>query len=143
MYNINQVATMTGLSTRTIRSHIKQGFLDGEKIDGVWMFSEDALSQYFSHNAIRPSIEAKRHGIVYDFLAQRKKIINKICMVMDFLVDEEEANDISNYFCKAVSSYPEGSELRFSFGYDTGYCRVILSGPEDAVKEIWDHYDLS
>lgn len=34
-YSINDVAMMTGLSTRTIRNYIKMNILDGEKVDGV------------------------------------------------------------------------------------------------------------
>ena len=31
-YNLNQVAMITGLTTRTLRNHLKQGLLKGEKI---------------------------------------------------------------------------------------------------------------
>jgi hypothetical protein len=40
-YSINQLAMITGYTTRSLRSFIKDGSLNGEKVDGVWMFTED------------------------------------------------------------------------------------------------------
>ena len=40
-YTINDIAMMTGLTTRTIRNYIKLGILNGEKEDGVWRFSAE------------------------------------------------------------------------------------------------------
>ena len=39
-YTLNEVAMMTGLNTRTLRNYLKMDVLKGEKIDGIWKFSE-------------------------------------------------------------------------------------------------------
>lgn len=72
MYNINEVAVMTGLSTRTLRNYLKMGVLDGEKIDGVWQFSEEHLGEFLRNPVAAPSIQAKRNALIFDFLADRK-----------------------------------------------------------------------
>lgn len=38
-YTINDIATMTGLTTRTVRNYMKLGLLEGEKVDGVWQIT--------------------------------------------------------------------------------------------------------
>jgi len=45
-YNLNQVAMITGLTTRTLRNHLSLGTLKGEKIDGNWSFTEEELEAY-------------------------------------------------------------------------------------------------
>lgn len=40
-YTINEVATMTGLTTRTIRNYLKSGLINGQKVNGVWLFSSE------------------------------------------------------------------------------------------------------
>ena len=47
-YTINDIATMTGLTTRTVRNYIKLGLLDGEKMDGIWQFSIEAVSAFMA-----------------------------------------------------------------------------------------------
>ena len=39
---------ITGYTTRSLRSFIKDGSLNGEKVDGVWMFTEDEVSALMS-----------------------------------------------------------------------------------------------
>ena len=67
-YTINDIATMTGLSTRTVREYMKLGFLSGEKENGVWRFTGEAVGALFANSAVTPSIKAKRNALVYDFM---------------------------------------------------------------------------
>ena len=46
IYNLNQLALMTGLSTRTLRNDLATGILEGEKEDGMWIpFTENNSDQ--------------------------------------------------------------------------------------------------
>lgn len=47
-YTINEVAAMTGFSTRTLRNYINMGILNGEKTDGVWKFTPDDFIDFIS-----------------------------------------------------------------------------------------------
>ena len=59
-YTINDIATMTGLTTRTIRNYMKLGMLEGEKQDGVWQFSAEAVFSFMADKNVYPSIQAKK-----------------------------------------------------------------------------------
>ncbi|MDO5134074.1 MAG: helix-turn-helix domain-containing protein, partial [Eubacteriales bacterium] len=83
-YNLNQVAMITGLTTRTLRNHLKQGILKGNKIDGNWSFTEEEVETYIGDPGVRQAISAKQHAVIYDFLADPYKKTNRICTIMDF-----------------------------------------------------------
>ena len=57
-YTINHIALITGLTSRTIRNHMKQGLLEGEMINGVWHFTAEQVCAFMSHPAVAPSIRA-------------------------------------------------------------------------------------
>ena len=139
LYTINDVATMTGLTTRTVRNYMKLGMLDGEKVDGVWQFSLEAVSAFMADKNVQPSIQAKKNGVVFDFLANQYKKVNEICTILDFPVSEEEAMEISAFFCKEVSA-PGVENMKFNFSYSNGMARVILKGTEDFVSEVMKKY---
>ena len=93
-YSINDVAMMTGLSTRTIRNYIKMNLLDGEKVDGVWQFTEENFQSFVENPNVKPSIHAKSNAIVYDFMLDNHKKENEICMIVDFTEEEDDAEEI-------------------------------------------------
>jgi DNA-binding transcriptional MerR regulator len=45
-FTIDDLSTITMLSTRTLRNYITQGFLDGEKIDGAWRFTSEDIETF-------------------------------------------------------------------------------------------------
>ena len=42
-YTIGHITQCTGLTDRTIRTYISMGFLQGEKINGLWQFTDELL----------------------------------------------------------------------------------------------------
>lgn len=138
-YTINDIATMTGLTTRTVRNYMKLGLLEGEKADGIWQFSIEAVSAFMADKNVQPSIQAKKNGVVFDFLADNYKKVNEICTILDFPVSQEEAMEISDFFCRETCRENVGN-MKFSFDYNNGFARVILKGTEDFVSEIMKKY---
>lgn len=67
-YTLNNIATMTGLTTRTLRNYIQMGLLTGEKVDGAWRFSEEQLYAFMGHPTVRQGMHAKQNAIVTNFL---------------------------------------------------------------------------
>ncbi len=138
-YTINDVAMMTGLTTRTLRNYIKMEILRGEKIDGVWKFTGDDISNFITNQNVKPSIQAKNKSIVFDFLAVDNKRQNEICTILDLYIDEAEANEISTLFCKKINT-SESKKIKFNFERNGKNTRIILSGDEDVVMEILNTY---
>ena len=139
-YTINEISIMTGLTTRTIRNYLKSGLINAEKANGIWMFSPEDFSDMLTNPAIKPSIQAKNNAVVYDFLVDNKKKINKICTVIDLYIDDAESNEISEFFCDTINNLSEAGELSFKFEKNGKNVRVILNGTEETVIDILNKY---
>ena len=138
-YTLNEVAMMTGLTTRTLRNYLKMDVLKGEKIDGIWKFTEEEFAEFIQNPYVKPSLQAKNKAIVFDFLAQNEKRTNEICTIIDVCVDSNEAEEISAFFCEEINKRNEG-KINFSYEKNGSYVRVILRGYEDTVMEILNAY---
>ena len=137
-YDIIQLALITGFTTRTLRNHINMGLLEGEKIDGKWTFTTEEVDRFMEQDFVKQALKSKRNAQVFDFLTNTSKKENRICTIMDFTVDHEEAMDISEFFQDAMNN--GASDVQFRFSYDRGLARVILSGTEDQVVDIMKKY---
>lgn len=138
LYTINHVSLITGLTTRTLRSYITMGLLQGEKINGLWHFTSGQVDAFIRHPKVLPSIQAKHNAIVYDFLMDNKKTVPEACMVLDLPGKDKKAT--ADFFCNQITNAGYHS-IRFSFSTLKGAPRVILNGhPEDILGLIREYY---
>ena len=137
-YNLNDVATITGLTTRTLRNYLKIDLLKGEKIDGNWSFTDEELEAFMSNPVVKQAIKTKRNAVVYDFLSDPFKRGNRICTIMDLPVSDEEASETANFFSDLVNK--NGSDITFNYNQEKGFSRFILSGSEDQVVDFMKAY---
>lgn len=136
-YNLNELALMTGFTTRTLRNYLNQGLLKGEKENGVWQFSPEQVDRFFSEPFVKEGLRIKRSSAVFDFLADRDRRKAKTCVVLDFPADRRKGDAVSAFFCREMQ---EASELNFNYGWDKGFARVILTGAADSVEKILKAY---
>ena len=136
-YLISHLALFTGLTERTIRSHISAGFLQGEKINGLWHFTPEQVEQFLRHPAVRPGILAKNNAIVYDFLADGKKQEQCGCFILD--LPGEDARKCTEFFCYEIAK-GDFRDFRFSFDNAGGTPRLILRGPVEQILPLVTQY---
>ena len=136
-YLINHLTLATGLTDRTIRSYISAGFLQGEKINGLWHFTQEQVEAFLRHPAVRPSILAKNNGVVYDFLADGKKREQTGCFILD--LPGEDPKKCAEFFCYEISS-GDFRDFRFSLDSVGGTPRVILRGPMEQILALVNRY---
>lgn len=135
-YTLGHLSLFTGLTDRTLRTYIAQGLLEGEKINGVWHFTEEQTDAFLIHPAVRPAIRSKNNAIVLDFLREERKSQERICVILDLPGSDHGA--LSKAICTAITQ-GDFHDLRFSFdGVDMS--RVILSGPVDQVLSLVSLY---
>ena len=139
-FSINDIALITGLSTRTIRTYVSTGFLSGDKVNGSWTFTPDQVETFMQNKAVQPSIRAKKNAIVYDFLGTKPYKQDKMCMILDLA--SSEALSASVFFCQKISTCNPEAELHFaSDPLGTGV-RLILSGsPRDVMCLVNQFYN--
>ena len=55
-YTINDVSRISGFTTRTLRSYIDKGLLEGGKDGGVWYFDAEKVGDFLGNPNVRPGI---------------------------------------------------------------------------------------
>lgn len=138
-YTLGHLTQFTGLTDRTLRTYLSKGILEGEKINGVWHFTEAQLDAFFRHPAVRPAVQAKNNSIVYDFMLDTKKTAQQACVILD--LPNADPEEISRFFCEAICC-GDYQNLRFSFDGITSP-RVILSGPADQILSLVNSYNTT
>ena len=136
-YNLNELALITGFTTRTLRTYMGRGLLDGEKTDGVWQFSAEDVERFLSEPFVREGLRIKRNSVVFDFLADTSKKTGRACVVLDLPLSVLEGQKVSAFFCEQMC---KASDATFRSGMDHGVFRVILAGAEEQVASIMEAY---
>jgi len=136
-YTIGHVVQFTGLTDRTVRNYISTGILEGEKINGIWHFTPEQVDAFVRHPTVRPSIQAKRNALIYDFLLDTKKKEPYTCMILD--LPGEDRKEVAEYFCNTICESVL-HDFRFSFDSVEGEPRVILRGHTNEVLELVNRY---
>ena len=137
-YNLNDVAMITGLTTRTLRNYLKLDLLTGEKVDGNWSFTDEELDAFMSNPIVKQAIKTKRNAVVFDFLSDPFKKGNRICTIMDLPVSDAEALETANFFCELIKK--NGKDIKFAYNPEKGFSRFILTGSEDQVADFMKAY---
>ena len=132
-YNINELAMMTGFTTRTLRNYLTQGFLQGSKENGVWQFTVEEIERFFTEPFVKEGLRTKRSSVVFDFLADSRKKDGHTCVILDRPASRKEGDAISSFFCKEMNNV---TDVSFNYGWDNNYARVILAGAEDQVAKL-------
>lgn len=134
-YTFSEVTLMSGLTPRTIRNHIRMGFLSGEKVDGIWRFTPEEIDCFLRNPSVLLGIQANRNAIVYDFMLERKKSSAQLCIIRD-LPDENSA-EVVNFFTQRSCRDDIGSGFRLSFESTYNNSRLILKGEaEDVLAKL-------
>ena len=136
-YTLDDIAMMTGFSTRTLRNYLNQGILKGEKTDGKWQFTAEEIDRFFAEPFVKEGLRIKRNSIVFDFLADRSKQAKSACVILDIPVSMKESKTLSEFFCKQMET---ALDTVFTFDWNNGSARVILSGAEESVANIMEAY---
>lgn len=131
-YTIQDIAGMTGLNERTIRSYLADGLLKGEKTDGAWRFTAEQFGDFLRQDMVRASVQAKANAVVYDFLITDRRKESAACLILD----QPSAEDEEPGLREALSEQVNRLELRWAYRYQDGMARSILSGPPAALGEL-------
>lgn len=137
-YTINDIAQITGLTDRTIRTYIKNGFLHGKKDGGIWTFTEEELGEFLAQDYVNQSIQTKAESIIKDFIINKKKIRNYMCTILDYPVNSlDHAEAISDTILKEMTEN-QMSDINFYYNYDKKIknARIIISGRREQVTRI-------
>lgn len=68
-----------------------------------------------------------------------KKKESQTCVILDIPAEHDTARKVAEFFCNRIKEQTEDN-VRFGFEWHKKNVRVILSGPENLVREIMESY---
>ena len=71
-YSIPEVASLLGISIKTVRRYIAGNYLDALKIGGVYRIPKDALESFI--NVGKKVIDSSKYGLKGNFLARKEEV---------------------------------------------------------------------
>lgn len=141
-YSVEEVALMTGLTSRTIRTYIKEGVLRGKKVGVQWRFTEEEVKELFKDKQVERQVADAKNQLVVDFLNKRQGKDNRSCMIVDCPVMSETVEvELRDKLMEFINNYEWGAEFQFSYQLfeEENTARFIISG---ALKEISKVIDI-
>lgn len=137
-YKIADLALMTQLSQRTIRNYMRDGRLNGQKIQGTWIFTREDLQSFFEDPYIKQALLIKNQVIIDDFMKGRKKKNACLCTIYDYPVfDKREAEE----FCQIVLGQMklecyQGIKMSYYYDESCQQIRIIFIGEKEKISSL-------
>lgn len=132
-YSINELSTISGFTTRSLRNFIQMEFLKGEKFNGEWRFSLEQIENFFSNPNIKEGIKSKNNSVVYNYLLNKPEN-DKICSIVDLNLTPNETKTLSEKICQMIND--SNANVEFKFSAHNGNVRIIIAGEKNFVKQI-------
>lgn len=140
LFTVEDVANMTGLTSRTIRNYLKDGKLKGKKIGVQWRFTEQDILKLFENIDFQKEVSDAKNQLVEDFLSVQNKKMSRICSIIDYPTNGVIKPDIENICLKINEKIEDYHEEKINFSYqffnETKMVRFIIIGSIDKALEI-------
>lgn len=128
-FTLAQLAEMTMLTERTLRTYLRTGLLQGKKTPRGWRFTREQAFAFMGSPAVRRAMSANRMAQAEDFLHRRMDTAGQTCAVTDVPVEDDAASRLMD---AALALAAEGG-LRMVWHCEGGMARVILRGETERV----------
>ncbi len=137
LYTVEDVAKMTGLTTRTIRNYLKDGRLRGLKVGAQWRFTEQNIKDLFEEQGVSDSMKEAKNQLVADFLHEKRAETPRICTIFDIPCSSgQEAQTLCEPVLELVNVLQDKGKIEFSFQYLNGRARFIIMGNPKLVQRV-------
>ncbi|MCL2404394.1 MAG: helix-turn-helix domain-containing protein [Defluviitaleaceae bacterium] len=142
-YTVDDIATMTMFTTRTIRNYLKDGQLTGRKIGGQWRFTEDDIGKFMNQGGVNDKIKSEKKQDVLDFLEGIFTEYSgeiQTCTIIDIYKPIEAVKTIKDELIMLPGTMAKSDNAhsnRMSYGYNEkeGCARFILFGSPRYIGE--------
>ena len=121
-----QLAAISMLTERTLRSYLKRGLLAGEKTPGGWRFTAEQTAAFLALPQVCSASNARRNAVAEDFIQRRMDTTGQLCAVLDLPVAAAE-------LCRTVAALTAEHGVTMAFSGDAALSHVTLRGPAQDV----------
>ena len=120
-----QLAAISMLTERTLRSYLKRGLLAGEKTPGGWRFTAEQTAAFLALPQVRSASNTRRNAVAEDFIQRRMDTTGQLCVVLLPVAAAE--------LCRTVAALAAEHGVTMAFSGDAALSRVTLRGPAQDV----------
>lgn len=106
-----QLAAISMLTERTLRSYLKRGLLAGEKTPGGWRFTAEQTAAFLALPQVCSASNARRNAVAEDFIQRRMDTTGQLCAVLDLPVAAAE-------LCRTVAALAAEHGVTMAFHGD-------------------------
>ncbi|WP_199880570.1 helix-turn-helix domain-containing protein [Bacillus massiliglaciei] len=140
LYTVEEVAKMTGLTSRTIHNYIRDGKIKGKKIGVQWRFTEENIEALFSDADAKKDVTDAQNQAVLEFLEQTgSPTETEMCTVMDVSASDQTAIEpLAQDMLAFVNAHQETGVRNFSYQYieKRQTARFIVIGEIEKVQTL-------
>jgi len=144
LFTVEDIATMTSVTTRTIRNYLKDGILQGRKIGGQWRFTEEDVKSFMDSSNVTKDFSDRIKQDVLDFLDGVNTDCAgevQVCAIIDLYHEQSVANEKRDKVVAFINS-DKGNALvpnymRFQYDYveSEQKGRITLFAPPNYLTE--------
>jgi excisionase family DNA binding protein len=147
-YTVEEIASMTSMTTRTIRNYIKNGILKGRKIGGQWRFTEEDIKNLMDNGTYREEYSNTLKQDVLDFIDGVNTFADNIgeiqtCSIIDLYQEQEvvlrKQNKLMEFINSQNPSDTLGNYMSFSSSYIESESKtriVIFANPKYLIEAL-------
>lgn len=138
LYTVEDVAQMTGLTSRTIRNYLADGRLTGRKVGAQWRFTEENISAIFTDAGARKDAAGAAAAEVEAFLKPQSREGVTLCSVIDYPAESGDALvPLVQKLNEQIKGF-DSATLRFSYNFDEKnlVARFIIIGEIAQVAKL-------
>jgi len=135
LYTVEDIAKMTGFTSRTIRNYLKDGSLQGRKIGGQWRFTMENIKRLFGNGRVLSDLRSKNRRQLLNFINGVKTGMrgkSQVCTILDhYCANQKEGKKIYEKLVTVINSRRDGSapaEFYYEFKEKENKARFILFG---------------
>ena len=141
LYTVDDVAEITCLSSRTIRTYLKDGSLKGHKIGGQWRFTMQNINDLLDSNGRKNDAFSHGNQFLADFISGVNTDITgelQVCAIADYYCSRvEDTTSINREFAEIQSGLIDSEpEAKYFYFYETNEqkARYIFFGTPNAIS---------
>lgn len=121
LYTVEDIAKMTGFTSRTIRNYLKDGSLQGQKIGGQWRFTMENIKQLFNNSIFLNDISRKNRQQVLNFINGTNNDIHgeiQVCTIVDCYCENQKAGQqLYEKLVAVINTKDDGIPAKFDYEF--------------------------
>lgn len=137
-FTINDLALITGLSTRSLRSYISQGLLKGTMINRRWCFTNDNVEEFLNQPFIKEGQRIKFRAFVVEQIDGINPH-NETMLLHEMPGAVEEIDKKIQTLLTKLSTINQPYQMKYYYDTKHHIGKLAIASSRDVIREIMNY----